>query len=228
MRIKSRAALVALAAGLTLLGQAELTPAQARSVFAQCASQVGATYMGEGRWRFVGGPGNAHRQNFYNCIDSHTQGQRSSSQSAVSQKSAGAKRRAAQPKSAQPRSAQSKSAESKSKSQLEEVYEKEMFSGNESRIAAMNYVNADCSGGPLPEVRVVTAPEGGDVRMEPIKHTLNRDKKNHRAHCNGKTVDAVGIFYKSKNGFAGADKVILDVDFKEGAIKRYIFAINIR
>jgi hypothetical protein len=214
MRIGSKAALAALAVGFTLLGHAELAPAQARSVFAQCASQVGATYMGEGRWRFAGGPASPHQQNFYNCIDSHSQGgQRSSSRPAGAKKSAAAKPRAAQPKS---------------KTKLEEVYEKEMFSGSESRIAAMNYVNADCSGGPLPEVRVVTAPEGGDVRMEPIKHTLNRDKKNHRAHCNGKTVDAVGIFYKSKNGFAGADKVILDVDFKEGAIKRYIFAINIR
>lgn len=215
MRIESKAGLVALAAWFTLLGHAGPTPAQARSVFAQCAEQVGMTYMGEGRWRPSGGIGAAQSQNFYNCIDSRTMGgQRSSSRPAGSQKkSAAAKPRAARPKS---------------KSQIEEVYEKQMFSGSESRIAAMNFVNADCSGGPLPEVRVVTAPESGDVRMEPIKHILNRDKKNPRAHCNGTTVDAVGVFYKSKSGFAGEDKVILDVDFKAGTIKRYIFAINIR
>jgi hypothetical protein len=223
MRMKSKAALVAVAAGFTLLGHAGLTPAQARSVFAQCADQVGATYMGEGRWRFSGGIGAPQRQNFYNCIDSHTQGRQSSSRPADSQKSAGAKRRAAQPKSAQPKSAQPKS-----KSLLEEVYEKEAFSGSESRIAAMNFVNADCSGGPLPEVRVVTPPSGGDVRMEPIKHTLSRDKKNHRAHCNGKIVDAVAVFYKPKSDFTGADQVVLDVDYKAGAIKRFMFAINIR
>jgi hypothetical protein len=211
--IRSKGTLVALAAGFMLLGHAGLTPAQARSVFAQCADQVGATYMGEGRWRFSGGIGAPQRQNFYNCIDSHTQGRQSSSRPAGSQKSAGAKRRAAQPKP---------------KSLLEEVYEKEAFSGSESRIAAMNFVNADCSGGPLPEVRVVTPPSGGDVRMEPIKHTLNRDKKNHRAHCNGKIVDAVAVFYKPKSDFTGADQVVLDVDYKAGAIKRFMFAINIR
>jgi hypothetical protein len=219
MRIESKAALVALAAGFTLLGHAELTPAQARSVFAQCANQVGATYMGESRWRFSGsGHGLAQEQNFYNCIDSHTQGQRSSSRPAVSQKRAGAKTRAAQPKSAQ----------SKSKSRLDEIHEKELFSGSESRIAAMNFVNADCSGGPLPEVRVVTPPNSGDVRLEPIKYAVSRQKSNPRAHCNGKVVDAVAVFYRSKSDFTGADKVVLDVDFKAGTVKRYIYAINIR
>ena len=171
--------------------------------------------MGEGRWRFSGGIGAAQSQNFYNCIDTHTQdGQRSSSRPAgAKKKSAAAKPRAAQPKS---------------KSHLEEVYEKELFSGSESRIAAMNFVNSDCSTGPLPEVRVVTPPGSGDVRMEPIKHALNRKKSDHRAHCNGKTVDAVAVFYKSKSDFAGADQVILDFDFKHGTVKRYIFAINIR
>jgi hypothetical protein len=213
MRIESKAGLVALAAWFTLLGHAELTPAQAQSVFARCANQVGATNMGEGRWRFSGGPNTAQRQNFYNCIDSYTQGQQSSSRPAVSQKSAGAKRRVAQ---------------SKPKHRLEEVREKQAFSGNESRIAAMNVVKADCSPGPLPEVRVVTPPSSGDVRLEPIKHAVNRDKSNKRSRCNGKTVDAVAVFYKSKSDFTGADKLVLDVDFKAGTIKRYIYAIDIR
>jgi hypothetical protein len=214
MRIKSKGAVVALAAWFILLGHAELTSAQAKSVFAQCANQVGATYMGEGRWRLSGsGRGLAQEQNFYNCIDSYTEGQRSSSRPAVSQKSAGVKRRAAQ---------------SKPKRRVEEVREKEAFSGSESRIAAMNFVNADCSPGPLPEVRIVTPPSSGDVRMEPIKLAVSRDKSNARAHCNGKIVDAVAVFYKSKSDFAGADKVVLDVDFKAGTVKRYIYAINIR
>jgi hypothetical protein len=213
MRIESKAGLVALATMFTLLGHAELTAAQARSVFAQCAQQVGATHMGEGRWRFAGGPNSAHQQNFYNCIDSYTQGQRSSSRPAVSQKSAGAKRRVAQ---------------SKSKSRLEEVREKQAFSGSESQIAAMNIVKADCSPGPLPEVRVVTPPSSGDVRLEPIKYAVSREKSNPRAHCNGKTVDAVAVFYKSKSDFTGADKLVLDVDFRAGTVKRYFYAINIR
>lgn len=213
MRIESKAARIALVAGFMLLGPTELTPAQAESVFARCAKEVGATYMGEGRWRFVGGIGAPHRQNFYNCIDSYTQGQRSSSRPAVSQKKVSAKHPAVQ---------------AKPKALLEEVIDRSAFSGSDSRIAAMNYVNADCSSGPLPEVRVVTAPSGGDLRMEPIKYAVNRNKTNARAHCNGQIVDAVAVFYKSRSDFTGKDKIVLDVDFKAGSIKRFIYAIDIR
>jgi hypothetical protein len=213
VRIESKTVLVAVATWFTLLGQAGPTPAQARSVFARCADQVGATYMGEGRWRFSGSIGAAQSQNFYNCIDSHTQGQQSSSRPAVSQRSAGAKRRVAQPKS---------------KSRLEEFHAREAFSGSEFRIAAMGHVRTDCSGGALPEVRVVTPPGGGDVRQEPVKFPVSHEKSHPRARCNGKIVDAVAVFYKSKSDFAGADKVVLDVDFKVGVIKRFTYAINIR
>ena len=103
-----------------------------------------------------------------------------------------------------------------------------MLSGSESRIAAINFVNANCSSGPLPEVRVVTAPNSGDVRMEPIKYAVSRSKSDTLFRCNGNIVDAVAVFYKSKSDFTGADKVVLDVDFKVGIVKRYIFAINIR
>ncbi len=214
MRIESKAALIALAVGFMLLGHPELTPAQAASVFARCANEVGFQYQGEGRWTFhATGRGLAQEQNFYNCIDSYTQGRQPSSRPAVSQKKASAKRHTAR---------------SKPKARLEEVVDRGAFSGSESRIAAMNYVNTDCSSGPLPEVRVVTAPSGGDLRMEPIKYAVNRKKTNARAHCNGQIVDAVAVFYKSRSDFTGMDNVVLDVDFKAGSIKRFIYAIDIR
>ena len=105
---------------------------------------------------------------------------------------------------------------------------KSTFSGSESRIAAMNYVNTDCTGGPLPEVRIVSKPSSGELRMEPIKHAVNRDKKNARAQCNGKIVDAMAVFYKSKEQYVGADKVVLDVDFKHGSVSRYTYTIDVR
>ena len=92
----------------------------------------------------------------------------------------------------------------------------------------MNYVNIDCSSGPLPEVRIVTPPGSGELRMEPIKYAVSRGAKDTRAHCNGKIVDAVAVFYKSKADYAGVDKIVLDVDFKAGTAKRFIYAINIR
>jgi hypothetical protein len=106
-------------------------------------------------------------------------------------------------------------------------HQKSTLSGSESRIAAMHSVNPDCSSGSLPKVRIVTKPASGELRVEPIKITVNREATNHRAHCNGKTVDAVAVFYKSKEQYVGADKVVLDVDFKHGGINRYTYAVDV-
>ncbi len=108
------------------------------------------------------------------------------------------------------------------------VVPRSMFSGSESRIATMNFVNADCSPGPLPNVRVVTQPSNGELRMEPIKYAVNRQANDVRAHCNGKIVDAVAVFYKSREQYVGADKAVLEVDFKHGTIHRYTYAIDVR
>jgi hypothetical protein len=102
------------------------------------------------------------------------------------------------------------------------------LNGVESRIAAMNYVNSDCSSGPLPEVRVVTPPASGELRMEPIKLAVSRNQSNSRAHCNGTIVDAVAVFYKSKEKYVGIDKLVLDVDFKSGTAKRFFYVIDVR
>jgi hypothetical protein len=105
---------------------------------------------------------------------------------------------------------------------------KTTLSGSESRIAAMNFVNTDCSPGPLPEVRIVSSPSSGELRLEPIKYPVSRKDKSNLAHCNGKVVDAVAVFYKSKAQYVGADKVVLDVDFKHGTVNRYTYSIDVR
>jgi hypothetical protein len=102
------------------------------------------------------------------------------------------------------------------------------FAGNESQIATMNYVNMDCTSGPLPDVRVVTPPASGELRFDQIKYAVYRKKDNSRSHCNGKIVDAVGVFYRSKPDFAGADKVVVDVDFRDGNVRRFVYSIEVR
>lgn len=106
-------------------------------------------------------------------------------------------------------------------------HQKSALSGSETRLAAMNSVNADCSPGSLPKVRVVTKPASGSVRIEPVKITVNRQATNHRAHCNGKIIGAVAVLYKSKEQYVGADKVVLDVDFRNGGVNRYTYTINV-
>src|SRR5262245_42376768 len=88
-------------------------------------------------------------------------------------------------------------------------FKKDAFSGNEFRVAALNYVNADCSSGPVPDMRIVTRPANGEIRTEQIRYIVDREADNSRHHCNGKEVDALALFYKSRDGFTGQDQVAI-------------------
>lgn len=103
-----------------------------------------------------------------------------------------------------------------------------VFNGNESRIAAFNYVNVDCSSGPLPDLRVVTAPAHGAYRLEETTIQVDRKPDDARASCNGKPVSAVAVHYKPTAEFVGSDDLVVDVDFRNGSVRRYIYAISVR
>ena len=51
----------------------------------------------------------------------------------------------------------------------------------------------------------VEKPANGDLRIETIRYIVNRTRDNAFAHCNGKEVDAMGLFYKSNEKFTGRD-----------------------
>jgi hypothetical protein len=110
----------------------------------------------------------------------------------------------------------------------EQSLNRELFSGSESRIAAMNSVNADCTPGPVPSLRIVTAPENGTHRLEEMTYAVDRPPGDARASCNGKLVSAVGIFYKSNAGYIGPDRIVIDVDFKNGSVRRFNYKITVR
>jgi hypothetical protein len=110
----------------------------------------------------------------------------------------------------------------------ENRYSRKVFSGNEIRIAALHNVNADCSAGPIPDVRVATKPANGEIRLEEVHAVVDRTPEDRRAHCNGKPVDARGLFYKSADGFVGQDKVLIEVDFKTGSVRRFLYTIEVR
>ena len=105
---------------------------------------------------------------------------------------------------------------------------KDVFSGTEFRVAAMNYVNADCSSGPIPDVRIVAQPANGELRTEQIRYIVDRAANNSRHHCNGKEVDALGLFYKSRDGFTGQDQIAVDVDYRNGTVRRFLYVIAVR
>lgn len=103
-----------------------------------------------------------------------------------------------------------------------------VFTGVETRILVPNSVNADCSSGPRPEVRIATQPANGTIRLEPVAFVVNRPAGDNRAHCNGRRVDGVAIFYRSKEGFVGLDKVVVLADFQLGSVTDYTVLIDVR
>ncbi|HZP79036.1 MAG TPA: hypothetical protein VFB45_23065 [Pseudolabrys sp.] len=111
---------------------------------------------------------------------------------------------------------------------LREEVKRSVMNGSESRLAAMNYIDADCTPGPVPVVRIVTPPKNGEFRMEEVSIPLNRPAGNARAKCNGTPVQAVGVYYKAKAEYTGDDAMVIDVDFKHGYIKRFVYAISVR
>jgi hypothetical protein len=102
------------------------------------------------------------------------------------------------------------------------------FSGSETWMHNLYYVQSDCTSGPDPEVRMVTKPKNGDIHFEQRKVPINFAKDSPRASCNGKPVDAVSIVYQSKEGFVGTDQITLDVNYKDGNVVRYVYTVEVR
>jgi hypothetical protein len=103
-----------------------------------------------------------------------------------------------------------------------------VFKGNEARIAALNYVNADCSSGPVPALRIITPPTNGAYRLDETSIPIDRRPDNSRTACNGKPVSAVAVYYSAKAEFTGSDEMVIDVDFRNGTVRRFIYAITVR
>lgn len=108
------------------------------------------------------------------------------------------------------------------------VVNRDVFSGNEARIGAMNWVNADCTSGPVPTLRITAAPQNGELRQEEVTMSVDRRKGDARFDCNGKPVTAIAVHYKPKGDFKGKDNVVIDVDYKTGTVKRFNYKITVR
>lgn len=114
------------------------------------------------------------------------------------------------------------------KSESQAAIKRAGFAGNEMRLAVFNNLNTDCSSAARPDVRIVTPPANGSVRVEALFVAVDRPAGDPRAHCVGKRADSVGVFYKAKNGFVGDDQIVLDIDFKTGTVRHFVYAIEVR
>ncbi len=103
-----------------------------------------------------------------------------------------------------------------------------MLNGNETIVVQPNIVKADCTSDILPDVRVVGQPANGAVRMENGIVTVNRVANDARAHCNGKKVDGISVFYRANPGFVGVERIILKTDFRDGNVTELVVLVDVR
>ena len=83
-------------------------------------------------------------------------------------------------------------------------------SGQVVRVAVFTTVRPDCTAGPLPTIRLVRAPEHGNLTVRKVKLSATNVKQ-----CLAIEVPALAA-YKSAAGFEGSDPVILEVRSAQG------------
>lgn len=95
--------------------------------------------------------------------------------------------------------------------------------GQEIRIGVFANLRADCTAGPLPTISLSKAPSNGNVRVSLTKVRLT----NHK-NCLAIEVPGYVATYKSKDGFAGEDRVELDLKSADGKmLRRHGVTINV-
>lgn len=102
-----------------------------------------------------------------------------------------------------------------------------LFSGSESMLAEFAWLRPDCTA-PMPDVRVAKQPAHGVIRFEEGRATVNGTVTPLQRQCAGKPIEAMRLFYKANDDYAGSDTFTLDVDTKLGLVNRYTFTIDVR
>ena len=106
----------------------------------------------------------------------------------------------------------------------QEVIERQVKaqSGRDSRIAAFVTIRQDCSAGPLPGVRLKEAPKNGTVTVK-----QGRIRTTNFRQCLAIEVPAFIAFYRSADGFAGEDSVLLEVVGANGKTQLQRFNVTV-
>ena len=102
------------------------------------------------------------------------------------------------------------------------------FSGNETQLRLFWWINADCSSGIRPDIRIVRAPSHGEMTFKQVYSVVELVRTSPLARCNGQPVDAVGMFYTSEDDFAGQERMTVDVDYRQGTVHRHTVVVDVR
>jgi hypothetical protein len=89
-------------------------------------------------------------------------------------------------------------------------------------------LHPDCTAyGPI-EMRVLTQPTNGSVRVSQTQDYPRYLSGNQRYHCNAKRVPGVLVLYTPRSGFIGQDTVVTETFYPTGTSRRNTFNITVR
>lgn len=94
--------------------------------------------------------------------------------------------------------------------------------GKPVRLVISPNLKKDCSTGPLPEMRIVTAPKNGTLVTKGGKI-----KTPASFRCPNKEAMAQAVFYTSKPDFSGTDEVLVEVKTADGTIEKQDIRITV-
>jgi hypothetical protein len=99
----------------------------------------------------------------------------------------------------------------------------EVVAGKQERLGVYGNVGKDCTSGPLPTIRVVTAPKNGELNVRSGKLKAGRITR-----CPKLEATAQGIFYKAKPTYKGTDEVVYEVRSASGKVENHMVSITIK
>jgi hypothetical protein len=94
--------------------------------------------------------------------------------------------------------------------------------GHDVRVGIYTNIRPDCTSGPLPAIRLLTAPAHGAVSVK--RATL---KATNLKQCLGIEVPAFVAFYRAAGDFNGADEFELEIAFVGGRKRLQHFRVEV-
>lgn len=95
-------------------------------------------------------------------------------------------------------------------------------SGKSVRVIVAPNLKKDCSVGPLPEFRIVSAPKNGSTITKTAK---TKTPASYR--CPNKEAGVQALFYQSKPDFTGADELTVEVKTADGQVQTQTIRITV-
>ena len=98
-------------------------------------------------------------------------------------------------------------------------------SGERTKLHDAWHLKRDCSADTMPNVRVMTPPEHGKIDL--VTQDVVPVYKGPATKCNGIKPRGITIYYTSKPGYVGQDKVVFRESYGDGQVLDATIKLNV-